>query len=733
MDSFDLGRLSDFDFEVLCRDLFEQLTGLPFEIFARGRDQGIDLRHVAEDGTLTVVQCKHWPRGNRARLIRTMVEDEREKIAALAPHRYLLATSVELTVEAKDKLVAGLAPHVAGAGDIYGVDQIVAELRQRPEIVERHFRLWLSGTAVLQALLRKESLLRSGDLLVDIEGCSRTFVQTPAFSQARRLLDERSVCIVAGAPGIGKTTIAKMLAAGYCHEGYEIVEISQDVDEINAAWRTDVPQFFYYNDFLGRSTLGDKLGKNEDNRLLRVFERVRRTPGKRVVLTTRDYLLRQAERIHGALEEADLSPLTYFVSSAYFDPGVKAEILYSLVYHSEIPEGEKRRFGESDAWYLLVYGPHFNPRIAERTLGLSGFAGVPSVRVPEQMMANFDEPELVWGRVVENELDDSCVQVLELLAVLDLHSGTYIDELEKVWIRYRRCLGFRADPQGFHRAVKVLNGSLLLIRTHLDGRSTVGLHNPSVAEYLQGRLHRGRCDVGVLICILEVPEHLAKLFYIGADVRDGLVMKKLREHERKFSAAILAEIVDPCPLGNDEHLCPSTAELGTSGLMSHVSSVLAYSMDLHSPRLAEHAVKDLASVERFRPGVAGDFMDLADLLDYVRHCPYISEDLATEFTVFVVCCARELIDEFLAGESEQQDWTELSWALKVVERYSPDDLSEGYSRARAVLKANSESDAKFSDLDSVATPQATQPEQAAPSVPAVVEQLRILLATAEGE
>jgi hypothetical protein len=47
VDSFDLGRLSDYDFEVLCKDLFEDLLDVPLEVFARGREPGIDLRHVA--------------------------------------------------------------------------------------------------------------------------------------------------------------------------------------------------------------------------------------------------------------------------------------------------------------------------------------------------------------------------------------------------------------------------------------------------------------------------------------------------------------------------------------------------------------------------------------------------------------------------------------------------------------------------------------------------------------
>ena len=53
MDTFDLGRLTDHDFELVCRDLLGALLGVAFEVFPRGRDGGIDLRHLS------------WVRGTR--------------------------------------------------------------------------------------------------------------------------------------------------------------------------------------------------------------------------------------------------------------------------------------------------------------------------------------------------------------------------------------------------------------------------------------------------------------------------------------------------------------------------------------------------------------------------------------------------------------------------------------------------------------------------------------------
>ena len=153
MDTFDLGRLTDFDFEAVCKDLFESILESRLEIFTPGTDRGIDLRYMSAGSSNVVIQCKNWERNKRSSLMSHMAKVELPKIHSLQPGRYILATSVALSVTAKDQLAETLSPYVLSPGDIYGLHEIEALLRERPEIVARHLRLWLSSAQVLQALL----------------------------------------------------------------------------------------------------------------------------------------------------------------------------------------------------------------------------------------------------------------------------------------------------------------------------------------------------------------------------------------------------------------------------------------------------------------------------------------------------------------------------------------------------------------------------------------------------
>src|SRR5580704_12899833 len=122
MDSYDISRLTDYDFESVCKDIFESELGIRLEIFAPGADQGVDLRYLAPgaEGSL-IIQCKHWERQRRATLLRHMRSVELAKIRRLAPSRYILATSVALSKQSKDTLAAALHPYVQSPGDIYGL------------------------------------------------------------------------------------------------------------------------------------------------------------------------------------------------------------------------------------------------------------------------------------------------------------------------------------------------------------------------------------------------------------------------------------------------------------------------------------------------------------------------------------------------------------------------------------------------------------------------------------
>ena len=250
MDEAAIARLTDFDFEQVSKDILEAKFGVSLEIFSRGADKGVDLRHLHGPESL-IVQCKHWMSSGRAALRRHLKNAELPKVERLNPTRYVLVTSVSMTTHAKDDWTALLAPFVKSPEDILGLDDICAELRARPDIVRRHLRLWLNSAAMLDALLNKGLLARSRTLLDELDASLKVYAPSESFDVAKKILDDNRVCIIAGVPGIGKTTLAQVLASTYVADGFELIEVSDDVQELFDAWDDEKRQFFYYDDFLG--------------------------------------------------------------------------------------------------------------------------------------------------------------------------------------------------------------------------------------------------------------------------------------------------------------------------------------------------------------------------------------------------------------------------------------------------------------------------------------------------
>ena len=119
MADYDFRSLSSYDFALLARDLLQADLGVRLESFSAGPDSGIDFRSRRQTNNL-IVQCKHYADSGFAALISVLRRKERQKIDALAPTRYILATSVSLTPNRKDELKEILGPHCLEPSDVNG-------------------------------------------------------------------------------------------------------------------------------------------------------------------------------------------------------------------------------------------------------------------------------------------------------------------------------------------------------------------------------------------------------------------------------------------------------------------------------------------------------------------------------------------------------------------------------------------------------------------------------------
>ncbi len=289
----DFRRLSPLDFEKLVRDLLQEELKLRIESFGPGKDGGVDFR-FAHAGKTTVIQVKHYV-DTPARALVRVVAKENEKVARLKPDRYVLATSAKLSPALKDKIINAMPNTPLKYEDILGRDDINNLLELHPRILRQHFKLWLTHTDILDRIIHSGIHNRTDAEIELIKNLVPRFVQNDSVAKAEAILESRGALIIAGEPGVGKTTLARILTWLHLAQDWRVFVVD-DLKEAMDVCTVGEKRLIFLDDFLGQISLTNDAIRNVDQRLPIFLERVRSNKDLRFVLTTRDYLLTQAQQ-----------------------------------------------------------------------------------------------------------------------------------------------------------------------------------------------------------------------------------------------------------------------------------------------------------------------------------------------------------------------------------------------------------------------------------------------------
>jgi KaiC/GvpD/RAD55 family RecA-like ATPase len=493
MPTHDFALLSSFDFEELIRDLLQADWRIRLESFTAGRDQGIDLRCLRGRRRTLIVQCKHALGSGYRQLLSQIRHVELPKVRALAPSRYVLATSVGLTPLNKQDLADLLHPFVRREADILGREDINNLLRLHPKVEIDNFKLWLTSAPILERVLHNAERCKTE---FEVERVCRRlpiFVQNDAFPRAQEILNETRIVIITGVPGIGKTTVADMLLYAHLEQGYEPVVIQDSVEEGRRMFKKFAKQIFYFDDFLGQTFLGDSPGhieNNQDAALVAFMDAIRHTKSSRFILTTREHILRKALHVSERLAQSPLLDHRCILAMSDYSFAQKARILYNHLYFSDLPRAYKQEIITNDFYLEVIKHRNFNPRLIE---WLSGYIRIRRI-VPEHYREHIaqilDSPEQIWSHAFEHQISEGARNVL--FCLWSLRGSKELSDFRPAWQslhehaarRYNRPI----SPNDFRRALEELEESFTSI-----SNQRISFLNPSIREFVENVL-RGNAD-----------------------------------------------------------------------------------------------------------------------------------------------------------------------------------------------------------------------------------------------
>jgi energy-coupling factor transporter ATP-binding protein EcfA2 len=496
---YDFRTLSPLDFEELVRDLLQAEFGLLFESFGAGRDLGIDFRFSTAEGSV-VVQAKHYASGTASALVRA-AQAENEKVGRLKPARYIFATSASLTPMLKEKLQKAMPIAPLAQQDIFGKVDLNNLLNRHESIHKKHFKLWLASTAVLERILHSGVYNRTQAEMDVIKVMIPKFVQNDSVSVAEAILKKNGALIIAGEPGVGKSTLARMLVWLHAEQGWKI-SVIDDIGEAFSISGEDEKRLVFFDDFLGQIQLSPDLIRSTDQRFPPFLERVKTNKNIRFILTTRDYILRQAQAQSSRLSATRINATEFTLSVGLYTRAAKAEILFNHIYFSNISQEEKQSLLKDDFFLEIIDHRNFNPRLID-LLTSADYVSISDRPIREVVQFVLDNPHELWEKPYRNHITQEGRALMLALFFNEVRVAlpTLEDAFQRMVIAMGLSIG-RADiPMRFRAALKELEGSVIAIE---DRR--VRFANPGVRDFLQRAVIEDKFLPIALDAVSEFPE-----------------------------------------------------------------------------------------------------------------------------------------------------------------------------------------------------------------------------------
>lgn len=492
---YDFSTLSPPEFEELTHDLLERKYSIELQSFTSGRDRGIDLRHASTPDMKVIVQCKHYVKSSYSALLSNLKNKELPKLRKLSPARYILSTSVGLTPANVDELLRILHPFCRSPHDIIGQSDLNDLLRKHRDLEQRHFKLWMTSEPVLTRLLNNSVFIQSALTIDEIKRRLSLFVYTDSVAKASEQLERDHVCIIAGIPGIGKTTLAEMLLVEYIFNDWQIVTITHHINDALDVYQQDpeASQVFYYDDFLGQVSSADKLGKNEDKSILRFIAAVERNPRKRFLLTTREYILAQAKATHEPLQRSDIDIFKYVLECEEYTEVDKARILLNHLFFWDVPQEHIAEIVSGRQYRKIIDHENYSPRLIEWMTKPKSVSGCPPQEYADKFIRQLDDPWELWQHAFQYQIGESARSLL--ISLTTCNPAAFSNDLctcfEAIHAARASRKNFPTREEDFNESMNELEGNFLrLERVHDD--VVVSFHNPSVLDFMRRVFHDSR-------------------------------------------------------------------------------------------------------------------------------------------------------------------------------------------------------------------------------------------------
>ncbi|HLO56796.1 MAG TPA: hypothetical protein VK169_21045 [Saprospiraceae bacterium] len=490
MNNYNFSTINDKDFEVLALDLLNEEYNLDLQDFKTGRDKGIDLRFsTIKNDNAIVVQAKHYLKSNFKTLCRNLQKEELDKVVALNPDRYIIVTSQDLSPQNKDEIKSIFHPFIKTSNDIFSSQDLNKLLRKHKEIEKKHFKLWFSSTEIISNILNNAIEGRTRSYLERIKLKIPLYVLTENLNKANKKLAREKILLITGDPGVGKTTLAEVLLfekAKTKHKIYLINTIREAEDVIST--NDKEKQIFYFDDFLGEVYYEIIAGSQKESEIAGFVERIKHTPNKFIILSTRTVILEQARSKSEKIKRSKIETGKYEIVLNSYSNLEKAEILYNHLFFQFLHRKFFETVVEEKLFMWIIKHKNYTPRIIEFITQKERIKSFSKFEFKEFIIKHLTYPEEIWEDSYLNQIEylDRCLLQTIFTFQRGIEESILRTAYEKRLQFEKRVNNKQISSEQFGLSVKNLfHGFIISSIINVDQKKKqFNFVNPSVSDFL---------------------------------------------------------------------------------------------------------------------------------------------------------------------------------------------------------------------------------------------------------
>ena len=484
---YQYGNLSDFEFELLCRDIMERKLGCPLRCFAPGRDGGVDIMETRLSGC-HMVQVKHYIDSSYSTLLSSL-KKELPKVKQKQPKHYYVCCGKKLTAQNISEiyqLFSGYMDDAEAVVDLMEIDSFLHK-KENADILERHYKLWLESTNVLERLGNQDIAIDCDAFFYQIEKEQKLFVKTKYYEEGRQILEKEHMLMLLGDPGVGKTMLTKMLALTFAAEGYRIrYTTNGELSDLKRAVSADRErkELIVLDDCLGQHYF--KMQETKENELLALVKYIMRNPNKLLIMNSRVTIFHEAKErscdFRYFMEDENIKIRKIEMNG--LDEEEKGWIFYNHLYFAGVPEKYYRNVYEDRRYRGIVRHANYTPRLIEFVTKKKNYEQVAPDCYATFIMDCLRNPTELWKDEFTRKLG---AEDRALLLTLYSLTDTSVEEPVLVRAFLKRLSGLEGMDTTrnlYEEALRRLTDSMVQLMEQ-NGRKRIGVCNPSINDFLK--------------------------------------------------------------------------------------------------------------------------------------------------------------------------------------------------------------------------------------------------------